>query len=66
LKSELAKQKNTATARFEIKTGYYGYSGGCYYYGTLYVGDNGESIFVPATGTNAILNPPICPGGEWA
>lgn len=50
----------------EIKTGYYGYSSGCFYFGTLYVGENGESIFVPASGINSIANPPICPGGEWA
>lgn len=61
-----AKQDGTGrTELYEIKTGYYGYSQqtGCYYYGTLYVGDNGQSIFVEASGINGILNSPICPGG---
>lgn len=54
------------TELYEIKTGYYGYAEGCYYYGTLYVGDNGQELFQPASGINAIANPPICPGGQWA
>lgn len=60
LKTEYEKQ--LTNARYEIKTGYVGYSQitGCYYWGTMHIGDNGESLFVPATGINAILNPPIC------
>ena len=56
------KSKGEESARYEIKRGYYGYSGetGCFYYGTLYVGDNGESIFVADKGIYAILNPPMC------
>lgn len=61
-----AIEANAANGKSEIKTGYYGYSSGCFYFGTLYVGENGESIFVPASGINSIANPPICPGGEWA
>lgn len=50
-----------------IKRGYYGYSEGCYYYGTLYESDTtDESLFVVDDGENAIFNPPICPGGDWA
>lgn len=63
LKSEL--EAGAPNGKSEIKTGYYGYTGGCFYFGTLYVGENGESIFVPASGINSIANPPICPGGEW-
>lgn len=59
LKSE---SKELINARGSIKTGYYGYSAssGCYIWGTLYEGDNGQSIFVPASGINAALNPPLC------
>lgn len=59
LKSEYKKSINS---KFEIKVGYYGYSSqtGCYYFGTLYVGDNGQSLFVPASGVNAVANPPLC------
>ena len=50
----------------EIKTGYYGYSEGCFYYGTLITANDGSSAFIPASGINSIANPPICPGGQWA
>jgi hypothetical protein len=63
LKSEL--EASVPHGKSEIMTGYYGYAGGCFYFGTLYVGENGESIFVPASGINSIANPQICPGGEW-
>ncbi len=51
---------------YALKTEIDLHSSGCFYFGTLYVGENGESIFVPASGINSIANPPICPGGEWA
>lgn len=48
-----------------IYRGYYGYSGstGCFFYGTLIVGDNGNSHFQADTGVDSILNPPQC--GYW-
>jgi len=48
------------------KTGYYGYSEGCYYYGTLWTANDGSEYFQIATGINSVLNPPLCPGGQWA
>ncbi len=50
-----------------IQTGYYGYGHdtGCHYYGTLYTDNSCNTLFVPASGTNAILNPPICGSGIW-
>jgi hypothetical protein len=50
-------------AQWSIKTGYYGYSSGCFYWGTLITGDSGSEHFSPHS---AAYNPPICPGGEWA
>lgn len=50
-----------------IQRGYHGYSQstGCWYYGTLYTDNNCETLFVPDSGTNGILNPPICGDGIW-
>jgi hypothetical protein len=49
-----------------VKRGYYGYVDGCFIYGTLITFASGEEYFFPSTGVNAVANPPICPGGEWA
>lgn len=50
---------------YEIKKGYVGYSPatGCWLYGTLYIDNKGNSLFVPASGMDALLNPPLC--GYW-
>lgn len=45
-----------------IYRGYYGFDGECFIYGTLYEGDNGQSIFVPADLTTQLMGfGPICP-----
>lgn len=61
----LKLENENARLLYEVKRGYYGYSGntGCFYYGTLIVGDNGQSIFIADTGVDAVLNPPMC--GYW-
>lgn len=62
LKSNRMEQSN---GRIEWKRlrGYYGYDSGCYYFGTLYVGDNGEELFTP---DSTAYNAPICEEGIWA
>ncbi len=63
--STSAKEAPVPDTPFEIKKGYVGYSAstGCWYYGTLYIDNAGNELFVAATGMNALLNPPLC--GYW-
>jgi hypothetical protein len=50
---------------YEIRKGYVGYSPstGCWYFGTLYVDNEGDEIFVPANEETQLMNPPLC--GYW-
>jgi len=57
---DIAKNARTEWGQ---RVGYYGYSGGCFFWGTELTGDNGETIFIRSSSN---FNPPICPGGEWA
>lgn len=57
--------------RASSKTGYFYNSGNdCFYYGTMYYGENGVNIFVPYTTEQYISMgvPPVCspPGGGFA
>lgn len=55
--------KSNYRVEWSIKTGYYGYDAGCFYWGTLFTDNNGNEIF---SQSRSNYNPPICPGGEWA
>lgn len=65
LKSDSGKEPPKPINPYEIKKGYVGYSPstGCWFYGTLYIDNKGNSLFVPASGMDALLNPPLC--GYW-
>lgn len=61
--------KEIEALRWGSKRGYFfDNNSGCMIYGTMYYGDNGVNLFVPATGATRYLFQDICPpaGEAWA